>query len=312
MARRRKKLHLQRTRLAGNRLAKRPSFGEALREASRRARQRANQRSWRRSGLTSVQSAIADSHYAQDELGWLTRTVRILAGLAFLPLGAITTVTLFDPQLGAIGAAAGASAEVGTSFWQQFWRTQAFLYFAIGFVLNAGWFFTRLLQPVFLYLYVLGHELTHATFVYLCLGRVSGFRVGLDGGHIVTNKSNILIALSPYFIPFWSVAILVVMALIALVSPLPHHEKILFAMMGATWSFHLFWTLWIIPRDQPDLQENGTFFSLALIYLANVLLLSSLLCLASPALTWRHFVYNWANNFMDLAVAVTRALESFS
>jgi hypothetical protein len=83
-------------------------------------------------------------------------------------------------------------------------------------------------------------------------------------------------------------------------------------MMGATWSFHLFWTLWIIPRDQPDLQENGTFFSLALIYLANVLLLSSLLCLASPALTWRHFVYNWANNFMDVAVAVTRALESFS
>ncbi len=62
--------------------------------------------------------------------------------------------------------------------------------------LYLGWFFTRLLQPVFLYFYVLGHELTHVIFVYLCLGRVSGFRVGLDGGHIVTNKSNILIALS--------------------------------------------------------------------------------------------------------------------
>lgn len=301
MARGRKQLHLKRSGPAAKRRVKRLGLGEALREADRRARQRANQRSWRRSGLTSVQSAIADTHYSQEELGWLARTLRILAGLALLPIGAITTVTLFDPQL------LGAEGE-GVSFWQQFWRTNAFLYFTIGFILNAGWFFTRLLQPGFLYLYVLGHELTHALFVYLCLGRVSGFRVGLDGGHIVTNKSNILIALSPYFVPFWSVVVLAIMMIIGLIAPLPHHEKILFAMVGATWSFHLFWTLWIIPRDQPDLQENGTFFSLALIYLANVLLLSALLCLASQELTWRHFVYNWANNFMDVATAAIRAL----
>jgi len=304
VARGRKKLHLRRTGPAATRRAKRPTFGEALREADRRARQRANQRSWRRSGLTSVQSAIADSHYAQDELSWYARMLRILGGLALLPLGAITTVTLFDPQLYSL-----ATGSETVSFWQQFWRTQAFLYFAIGFVLNAGWFFTRLLQPAFLYLYVLGHELTHAVFVYLCLGRVSGFRVGLDGGHIVTNKSNLLIALSPYFVPFWSAIILALMAFLGLIAPLPHHEKFLFFFMGATWSFHLLWTLWIIRRDQPDLQENGTFFSLAIIYLANVLLLSSLVCLASPELTWRHFVYNWANNFMDVAVSATRMLD---
>ncbi|MEE3178352.1 MAG: hypothetical protein VX317_01615, partial [Verrucomicrobiota bacterium] len=86
-------------------------------------------------------------------------------------------------------------------------------------------------------------------------------------------------------------------------------EKILFGTMGATWSFHLLWTLWIIPRDQPDLKENGTFFSLSLIYLSNVLLLSALLCLASPELTWRHFVYNWANNFMDTVTSVSGTLD---
>jgi hypothetical protein len=80
--------------------------------------------------------------------------------------------------------------------------------------------------------------------------------------------------------------------------------------VGGTWSFHLFWTLWIIPRDQPDLKENGTFFSLSLIYLANVLLLSCLLCLASPELTWRHFVYNWLNNFMTVAEHLRRMLDS--
>ncbi len=307
MARGRKKLHLRRTGLADNRRTRRPSLREALREADRRARQRSNQRTWRRRGLTSVQSAIEETHYGPDEgLGWFGHTWRILAGFALVPLGAITTVTLFDPQLHALG---GADT---VSFWQQFWRTEAFLYFAIGFVLNAGWFFTHLLQPVFLYLYVLGHELTHAVFVYLSLGRVSGFRVGLDGGHIVTNKSNILIALSPYFIPFWSVVMVAAMALIDLLAPLPHHDKILYALMGATWSFHLLWTLWIIPRDQPDLKENGTFFSLAVIYLANVILLSSLLCLASPQLTWRHFIYNWANNFMDIASYLKGALESIA
>lgn len=285
---------------------RRPTLGQAFREADRRARQRANQRSWRRRGLTSVQSAIEEAHYGPiEDPGWFAHTVRFLAGLALLPLGAITTVTLFDPQLHSLGLTGG------TSFWQQFWRTQTFLYFTIGFVLNAGWFFSRLLQPVFLYLYVLGHELTHVLFVYLCLGRVSGFRVGLDGGHIVTNKSNILIALSPYFLPFWSVMILAVMAIIGIVAPLPHHEKILYALMGGTWSFHLLWTLWIIPRDQPDLKENGTFFSLAIIYLANVILLSVLLCVASPELTWRDFIYNWANNFMDLATYLAGLLESF-
>ena len=284
MARGRKRLHLKRTGLAANRRIRRPSLGETLRDADRRARQRANQRTWRRRGVTSMQSAIADSHYAPpDEMGLGGRLLRLLAGLALVPLGAITTVTLFELQLPQHAAAAASGAEVSAaaetvkrSFWGHFWRQDVFLYFAVGFVLNAGWFFTRLIQPFFLYLYVLGHELTHAAFVYLCFGRVSGFRVGLDGGHIVTNKSNILIALSPYFVPFWSVAVLAIMALLGLVAPLPHHDKILFLFMGATWSFHLFWTLWIIPRDQPDLKENGTFFSLALIYLANVVLLAGM------------------------------------
>ena len=302
MARRRKQLHLQRT--GDNRRVRNPSLREALREADRRARQRANQRSWRRRGLTSVQSAIADSHYSQAQLGWFTRSLRILAGLALLPLCFITTISILNPHLHA-----GSEAGSGISFSLQFWRSSAFLYFSIGFILYAGWFFTRLLQPLFLYLYVLGHELTHVVFVYLCLGRVSGFRVSLDGGHIVTNKSNILIALSPYFVPFWAVVIFLLIALTGLLISIPHQEKILFFMIGVTWSFHLLWTLWIIPRDQPDLKENGTFFSLSLIYLSNVLLLSALVCLASPELTWRDFVYNWANNFMDVVTSVSTILD---
>ena len=37
--------------------------------------------------------------------------------------------------------------------------------------------------------------------VLLMGGRVSRFRVGRDGGHIVTDRNNFWIALAPYFFP---------------------------------------------------------------------------------------------------------------
>ena len=110
--------------------------------------------------------------------------------------------------------------------------------------------------------------------------------------------------LAPILVVMLLLGVLIVLAPIGFLWPLPYHQQILFCLIGATWGFHLLWTLWIIPRDQPDLKENGTFFSLALIYLINVVLLSGLLCLASPDLHWRHFVYNWANNFMEIVAHV--------
>jgi hypothetical protein len=247
--------------------------------------------------MTSIKATLADNgQYLTDELGFGSRVLRTCIGVLLLPLCAITTVTLLQRVTDADFAA-------------HFWRSDAFVYFAIGLVINAGWFFTRLLQDYFLYLYVLGHELTHAIFVILCLGRVSGFSVTLDGGHIITNKSNILISLSPYFVPFWSVIVLTILAPLGYFDVLPHYDRILFAALGATWCFHILWTMWIIPRDQPDLQENGTFFSLSLIALANVILLSALICLGSRELTARDFTYNWVNNALDLATRAIHSLE---
>ncbi len=49
-------------------------------------------------------------------------------------------------------------------------------------------------------------------------------------------------------------------------------QAIFYSGLGFWWCFHLFWTAWIIPKDQPDLADNGTFFSLILVYFANLLL----------------------------------------
>ena len=242
----------------------------------------------RRMGLTSVQAAIADT---MDDgavlLNLPQRLLRWVIAIALLPLCFIATMALFNVT----------DAEAGTTrnFWTNLIRTPHFLYFAIGMFLMSGWFVTNLLERMFLYFYVLGHELTHVVFVYLCGGSVSGMHVTADGGYIMTNKSNVIIALSPYFIPFWSVAVLLFSTTLSFFIKIPYHTEALYCLIGSTWAFHLYWTFWMIKRDQPDLQENGFFFSIVIIYLANVIVLSALLCLAPGNLTWHH----WANQFLD-------------
>lgn len=170
-----------------------------------------------------------------------------------------------------------------------FWQSAEFFYFALGVISMIGWFWSRLWQPFFLYLYVLGHELTHAVFVYLFRGKVTGFHVSTSGGYITTNKTNLVIALSPYFVPLWAVVAAGIFALLRLFFDLTRPWDLTFyGVMGLTWTFHIVWTLWMIPRDQPDLKENGTFLSLVVIFFGNLLVLVALMCVASAA-PWESF-----------------------
>ena len=121
-------------------------------------------------------------------------------------------------------------------------------------------------------------------------GKVTDFHVSTSGGYITTNKTNLIIALSPYFVPFWSVVCAVLYAVVRYFAGLSQEwDRLLYAVMGITWTFHMVWTLWMIPRDQPDLKENGTFLSLVVIYLAN------LLCVAgdSPWQNSKEFAMEW-------------------
>lgn len=266
-----------------NQRRERISFAEAMRTANRRAHEQANRRSGRRA-QRSVRAAISSVDY-QDEYPRmaLTRQLqRVLLALLLLPVCWVTTWTflsMFDESL-----VSG------------FWQTKEFLYFAVGVVWMLGFFASRVGFNHLLFIYVLGHELTHALFVYCFLGRVTGFKASVDGGYITTTKTNLVIALSPYFMPFWAVLVSVVYALFRHFLALSDGWDLLYyACLGVTWTFHMVWTLWMVPRDQPDLKEHGTFFSLVLIYLVNVLLLVGLFCLAadSPWQYGKRFLFEW-------------------
>src|SRR5438874_12772507 len=128
--------------------------------------------------------------------------------------------------------------------------------------------------------YVFGHELTHAFWALLMGGRVSRFRVGREGGHIVTDRNNFWIALAPYFFPLYSLIVIAGYGVLGMFFNVQPYGRLLYALIGATWAFHFTFTCWVIPKKQTDLSDHGTFFSLVGIYLMKPLLLSVLLVLA--------------------------------
>jgi len=202
-----------------------------------------------------------------------TRWVKFVVALFLVPVGAVLSQTFFTVFTRATVA-------------QQLWIGEEFWFFSLGAVL---WLIAFFGLPRPLLVYVFGHELTHALWVLLMGGRVSRFKVHRDGGHIVTDRNNFWIALAPYFFPLYSIIALAIYGALSLAMDMRPLGRLLYAVLGMTWAFHFTFTCWMIPKSQTDLTDHGTFFSLVLIYLMNLLLLSVLLVIASPQISFADF-----------------------
>src|SRR5438105_4468530 len=195
-----------------------------------------------------------------------TRWVKFVIALFLLPIGAILTQTFF-------------TVFARATMTQRLWAGQEFWFFSLGVVL---WLIAFVGLPRPLLLYVFGHELTHALWVWFMGGRVSRFRVGRDGGHVVTNRTTFWIELAPYFFPLYSILAIAIYGLLSIFYNVQPYGRLLYAVIGATWAFHLTFAFWMIPKNQTDLPYQGTFFSLVVICLLNLTLLSAMLIIASP------------------------------
>jgi hypothetical protein len=69
-----------------------------------------------------------------------------------------------------------------------------------------------LLLPKPMWIYVFGHELTHALWTWLFGGQVKKMKVSSAGGHVVVSKTNFVIALAPYFFPLYAALVIAVFA----------------------------------------------------------------------------------------------------
>ena len=225
-----------------------------------------------------------------------TKWVKFVVAIFLLPFCAVLTQTFFT-----VFTRAAVS--------QRLWAGEEFWFFSLGALLWLISFF-GLPRPVILY--VFGHELTHALWVWLMGGRVSRFRIGPEGGQIVTNRTNFWIALAPYIFPLYGVLAIAIYGVLSLFYNMQPYGRLLYALIGTTWAFHFTFTCWMIPKKQSDLSDHGTFFSLVVIYFMNLVLLSVMLILASPQITFASFGTDLVANIANFSHWIVDLFKRFT
>ena len=155
------------------------------------------------------------------------------------------------------------------------------------------------------YFYTLGHETVHVLATWLCLGRVTSFKVSSAGGNVSTSKSNLFILLSPYFVPIYSILLAVAYYIIndAFLWGFLTQSHFIF-LLGLTLAFHIVMTIDTLKTKQPDLMKAGYLTSSILIYVLNLTVISGVLGLLFKSFSFRSFL----NNTYFLSVDIYRVI----
>ena len=103
----------------------------------------------------------------------------------------------------------------------------------------ACWVVIFLLLPKPMWIYVFGHELTHALWTWLFGGQVKKMKVTSAGGHVVVSKTNFVIALAPYFFPFYAALVIAVFAIGHLFWDWWNYLVWFHLFVGAAYAFHV-------------------------------------------------------------------------
>ncbi|MCE0522020.1 MAG: hypothetical protein LV480_03835 [Methylacidiphilales bacterium] len=196
------------------------------------------------------------------------KLLKLAIGLALMPLVAGEIWTIIDLAKAAIPAGQ--------------WREEWFVSFGVGFV---TWLAVFFLLPRTMWLYVLGHEFTHALAAMIAGGKVSSFQVSAKGGHVVTDLVNWWITLSPYFVPLYALIWMALWLSVDFYFPLKPWQPILYFGLGIFWCFHLTFTVSMVRLGQTDLSSQGIIFSIVVILLINLVFFLFLFSLLAHDLT---------------------------
>ncbi|HEX3717299.1 MAG TPA: hypothetical protein VH595_04965 [Verrucomicrobiae bacterium] len=184
----------------------------------------------------------------------MPKWLKMIVGILLLPICLGTAKAVWTAMTYAIGA------------------TQVWMPMLAG---AASWVVIFLLLPKPMWVYVFGHELTHAVWTWMFGGSVKGFKAKSSGGHVITTKNNFLIALAPYFFPVYAVLVVIIFVIGDLLwgwrrTYLPWFHLLL----GAAYAFHVTLTMEILKTRQTDITSQGWFFSAVIIFLGNALVLA--------------------------------------
>jgi len=171
-------------------------------------------------------------------------------------------------------------------------------FFAWGIV---GYVILHLLFYKPTYLYVLGHESVHAGLAWVFGGRIKSFKVSGDGGSVATDKSNIIIELGPYFIPIYAIIITVIYFIVA--SSYTINGALFVFLIGFALAMHMISTIEVMKIRQPDIVKSGYLFSIVIVYILNIIVISFIFSMIFPMFSMgKFFVDFWIQSKYIYAV----------
>lgn len=124
-----------------------------------------------------------------------------------------------------------------------------------------------------MWIYVFGHELTHALWTWLFWGKVKRMKITSSGGHVIVSKTNFLITLAPYFFPLYAALVVVVFAIGHWIWDWRSYLVFFHLLIGAAYGFHVTLTFHTLQTRQSDITSQGYLFSAVIIFLGNVAVL---------------------------------------
>jgi hypothetical protein len=131
------------------------------------------------------------------------------------------------------------------------------------------------------YIHMVSHELVHALIARLCGYRIREFKFTRHGGYVAYSKpnarGNILITLGPYLFPLIPILLTIPTAII---SGWP--QGVLVFILGISLGSHIAGTA-EEALIQYDVRQAGLFLSIVLILTTNIMLVSLVMAIVSPA-----------------------------
>ncbi len=221
----------------------------------------------------------------------LAKLLKLVIGWALVPLVAGEAWTLFDLARAALPAGE----------WTRAW----FISLGAGVV---TWLAVFFFMPRTMWLYVLGHEFTHALAAMLAGGKISSFQVTEKGGHVVTDRVNWWITLSPYFVPLYALLWSALWISVDFWHPLKAYQPIFYFGLGLFWCFHLTFTTSMIHLKQTDLTSQGFVFSFAVIAAINLLMFLVVFALLAHGMTFAAAAQHFAGRVGQTYVITGREI----
>jgi hypothetical protein len=158
------------------------------------------------------------------------------------------------------------------------------------------------------YVYTLGHEMMHAITALMFGGRVRSMNVSEEGGSVETTSTNFIITLSPYLIPAYTLIFSLLYIILPLFIKNVNFRSPYLFLAGASLALHPVFTADVLKKDQPDIINTGYLFSLAIIFIVNLLIAGSVICGLFEGITLKAFFHDSYLNSKAIYIKVFRQL----